>query len=74
MNFLTSSVVKAESTTDFAAEQAAQVQTFMAANPGGRTPRTRSPRTRSPQGPARTMFAADLRGTSDEMRTPASVR
>ena len=69
MNFLTSSVVKAESTTDFAAEQAAQVQTFTAAKPGGRTPRTRSP-----QGPARTMFAADLRGTSDEMRAPASVR
>ena len=36
LNFLTSSVVKAESSEDFATEQAAQVQAFRAANPGGR--------------------------------------
>jgi alkanesulfonate monooxygenase SsuD/methylene tetrahydromethanopterin reductase-like flavin-dependent oxidoreductase (luciferase family) len=36
MNFLTSSVIKAESSTDFAAEQAAQVRAFTAANPAGR--------------------------------------
>jgi hypothetical protein len=36
MNFLTSSVVKAESSEDFAVEQATQVQAFQAANPAGR--------------------------------------
>jgi alkanesulfonate monooxygenase SsuD/methylene tetrahydromethanopterin reductase-like flavin-dependent oxidoreductase (luciferase family) len=36
MNFLTSSVIKAESSEDFAVEQAAQVQAFKAANPAGR--------------------------------------
>jgi len=36
MHFLTSSVVKAESSADFATEQAAQVQAFKAANPAGR--------------------------------------
>ena len=36
MNFLTSSVIKAGRTEDFAAEQAAQVQAFRAANPAGR--------------------------------------
>ncbi|SDX74591.1 Flavin-dependent oxidoreductase, luciferase family (includes alkanesulfonate monooxygenase SsuD and methylene tetrahydromethanopterin reductase) [Modestobacter sp. DSM 44400] len=36
MNFLTSSVVKAESSADFAAEQTAQVQAFKAAHPAGR--------------------------------------
>jgi len=36
MNFLTSSVVKAGSSEDFATEQAAQVQAFRAANPAGR--------------------------------------
>jgi alkanesulfonate monooxygenase SsuD/methylene tetrahydromethanopterin reductase-like flavin-dependent oxidoreductase (luciferase family) len=36
MNFLTSSVIKAESSEDFAVEQAAQVQAFQAANPAGR--------------------------------------
>jgi alkanesulfonate monooxygenase SsuD/methylene tetrahydromethanopterin reductase-like flavin-dependent oxidoreductase (luciferase family) len=36
MNFLTSNVIKAESTEDFAAEQATQVQGYKAANPAGR--------------------------------------
>ncbi len=36
MNFLTSSVIRAESSEDFAVEQAAQVQAFKAANPAGR--------------------------------------
>ncbi|WP_299959053.1 LLM class flavin-dependent oxidoreductase [uncultured Modestobacter sp.] len=36
MHFLTSSVVKAEASEDFAAEQARQVQAFTAANPAGR--------------------------------------
>jgi alkanesulfonate monooxygenase SsuD/methylene tetrahydromethanopterin reductase-like flavin-dependent oxidoreductase (luciferase family) len=36
LNFLTSSVIKAESSEDFAAEQATQVQAFRAANPAGR--------------------------------------
>ncbi|MGY2079863.1 LLM class flavin-dependent oxidoreductase [Modestobacter sp. SYSU DS0657] len=36
MHFLTSSVVKAESSEDFATEQARQVQAFRAANPAGR--------------------------------------
>src|SRR3954453_22143229 len=36
MNFLTSSVIRAESSEDFASEQAAQVQAFKAANPAGR--------------------------------------
>ncbi|MGY1690797.1 LLM class flavin-dependent oxidoreductase [Geodermatophilus sp. SYSU D01105] len=36
MNFLTSSVVKAEESADFAAIQAAHVRAFRAANPGGR--------------------------------------
>jgi alkanesulfonate monooxygenase SsuD/methylene tetrahydromethanopterin reductase-like flavin-dependent oxidoreductase (luciferase family) len=36
MNFLTSSVIKAEATADFAVEQASQVQAFKAANPAGR--------------------------------------
>ncbi|TWH73678.1 alkanesulfonate monooxygenase SsuD/methylene tetrahydromethanopterin reductase-like flavin-dependent oxidoreductase (luciferase family) [Modestobacter roseus] len=36
LNFLTSSVVKAESSEDFATEQATQVQAFRAANPAGR--------------------------------------
>jgi alkanesulfonate monooxygenase SsuD/methylene tetrahydromethanopterin reductase-like flavin-dependent oxidoreductase (luciferase family) len=36
MNFLTSSVIKAVSSEDFATEQAAQVQAFKAANPAGR--------------------------------------
>jgi alkanesulfonate monooxygenase SsuD/methylene tetrahydromethanopterin reductase-like flavin-dependent oxidoreductase (luciferase family) len=36
MNFLTSSVVKAGESEDFATEQAAQVQAFRAANPTGR--------------------------------------
>ncbi|MEU2348729.1 LLM class flavin-dependent oxidoreductase [Modestobacter sp. NPDC049651] len=36
LNFLTSSVVKAERTEDFATEQASQVRAFRAANPTGR--------------------------------------
>src|SRR6059058_4931476 len=36
MNFLTSSVIRAESSEDFATEQATQVQAFRAANPAGR--------------------------------------
>ncbi|WP_222195375.1 LLM class flavin-dependent oxidoreductase [Modestobacter italicus] len=36
MHFLTSSVVKAEASEDFATEQARQVQAFKAANPAGR--------------------------------------
>ncbi|MFQ1003942.1 LLM class flavin-dependent oxidoreductase [Modestobacter sp. SSW1-42] len=36
LNFLTSSVVKAEVTEDFATEQAGQVQAFRAAHPAGR--------------------------------------
>jgi alkanesulfonate monooxygenase SsuD/methylene tetrahydromethanopterin reductase-like flavin-dependent oxidoreductase (luciferase family) len=36
LNFLTSSVIKAESSEDFAVEQATQVQAFQAANPAGR--------------------------------------
>jgi alkanesulfonate monooxygenase SsuD/methylene tetrahydromethanopterin reductase-like flavin-dependent oxidoreductase (luciferase family) len=36
MNFLTSSVIRAESSEDFATEQAAQVQAYRAANPAGR--------------------------------------
>jgi alkanesulfonate monooxygenase SsuD/methylene tetrahydromethanopterin reductase-like flavin-dependent oxidoreductase (luciferase family) len=36
MNFLTSSVIKAETTADFATEQASQVQVFKAAHPAGR--------------------------------------
>ena len=36
MNFLTSSVIRAESSEDFATEQASQVQAFKAANPAGR--------------------------------------
>jgi hypothetical protein len=36
MNFLTSNVVKAEESTDFAEIQRSHVDTFRAANPGGR--------------------------------------
>jgi alkanesulfonate monooxygenase SsuD/methylene tetrahydromethanopterin reductase-like flavin-dependent oxidoreductase (luciferase family) len=36
MNFLTSSVIRAESSEDFATEHASQVQAFTAANPAGR--------------------------------------
>jgi alkanesulfonate monooxygenase SsuD/methylene tetrahydromethanopterin reductase-like flavin-dependent oxidoreductase (luciferase family) len=36
MNFLTSSVIRAGATEDFATEQATQVQAFKAANPAGR--------------------------------------
>src|SRR3954454_9914745 len=36
MNFLTSSVIRAESSEDFATEQATQVQAYRAANPAGR--------------------------------------
>ncbi len=93
MNFLTSSVVRAEESTDFTAVQLSHIRTFRAAHPAGDAARVsqglvviptdsatpaqqarysayveaRTPRTASPVGPARTMFARDLLGSSSEI-------
>lgn len=93
MNFLTSSVVKAEESEDFAQIQLSHIQAFRSSHPEGAQARVsqglvviptdsasgeqkaryaayrdaRMPRTAAPQGPNRTMFSADLVGSSAEI-------
>ncbi|MEV0536887.1 LLM class flavin-dependent oxidoreductase [Kitasatospora sp. NPDC050463] len=93
LGLLTSNVVRAEESEDFAEIQRSQIEAFRAHHPeGGRArvsqglvviptdsasaeqrakyldyARNRLPRTAAPQGPARTVFAADLVGTSAEI-------
>ncbi|GAA2743925.1 LLM class flavin-dependent oxidoreductase [Kitasatospora cinereorecta] len=93
LSLLTSNVVRAEESEDFAEIQRSQIAAFRARHPeGGRARvsqglvviptdsasaeqrakyrdyvRGRTPRTAAPQGPARTVFAPDLIGTSTEI-------
>ncbi|MFJ9516952.1 LLM class flavin-dependent oxidoreductase [Kitasatospora sp. NPDC101801] len=93
LNLLTSNVVRAEESEDFAEIQRSQIETFRTHHPDGPRARVsqglvviptdsaspeqrakyldyarnRLPRTATPHGPARTMFAPDLVGTSAEI-------
>jgi len=93
LGLLTSNVVRAEESADFAEIQRSQIAAFRARHPDGEHARVsqglvviptdsasaeqraryreyvrgRTPRTAAPQGPARTMFAPDLVGTSAEI-------
>ncbi|WP_035840237.1 LLM class flavin-dependent oxidoreductase [Kitasatospora azatica] len=93
LSLLTSNVVRAEESEDFAEIQRSQILAFRAHHPEGARARvsqglvviptdsasaqqrakyreyvrSRTPRTAAPQGPARTMFAPDLVGTSAEI-------
>ncbi|GAA1162766.1 alkanesulfonate monooxygenase SsuD/methylene tetrahydromethanopterin reductase-like flavin-dependent oxidoreductase (luciferase family) [Kitasatospora gansuensis] len=93
LNLLTSNVVRAEQSEDFAEIQRSQIEAFRTHHPEGARARVsqglvviptdsaspeqrakyldyarnRLPRTTTPQGPARTMFAPDLVGTSAEI-------
>ncbi|MFG2821553.1 LLM class flavin-dependent oxidoreductase [Kitasatospora sp. NPDC048365] len=93
LNLLTSNVVRAEESEDFAEIQRSQIRAFRAAHPEGVKARVsqglvvvptdgataaqrakyveyvrgRTARTTAPQGPARTMYAEDLVGTSAEI-------
>ncbi|MGW6917368.1 LLM class flavin-dependent oxidoreductase [Kitasatospora sp. NPDC054939] len=93
LRLLTSNVVRAEESEDFAEIQRSQIAAFRAHHPDGPRARvsqglvviptdsatadqrsryreyvrSRTPRTTAPQGPARTMYAPDLVGTSAEI-------
>ncbi|GAA0666355.1 LLM class flavin-dependent oxidoreductase [Kitasatospora atroaurantiaca] len=93
LSLLTSNVVRAEESEDFAEIQRSQISAFRAHHPEGARARVsqglvviptdgasaeqrakyreyvrnRTPRTAAPQGPARTVFAPDLVGTSAEI-------
>ena len=64
MNFLTSSVVRAEESTDFAEVQLSHIRAYRAAHPAGQAARVSQGLV---VGPARMMFARDLLGSSGKV-------